>query len=278
MAKKARQRSVLPGFGLSLGFTLTYLGLIVLFPLSLLFFRTASLGWSEFWHVATTPRAMAAYRLTLGASFVGALINGVFGLLLAWVLTRYRFKGRQIVDALVDLPFALPTAVSGIALTAVYSKNGWIGSKLEPLGIHAAFSPLGVVMALTFIGLPFVVRTVQPVLEDIEPEIEEAAASLGASRFETFRRVLLPLIFPATLTGFALAFARALGEYGSVVFISGNMPMKTEIASLLIMTKLEQYDYPGATAIAVMMLGASFVLLLFINFLQWHSQRHRLMR
>jgi len=278
VTKGARQRSVLPGFGLSLGFTLTYLGLIVLFPLSLLFFRTASLGWEEFWKVATAPRAMAAYRLTLGASFVGALINGVFGLLLAWVLTRYRFKGRQLVDALVDLPFALPTAVSGIALTAVYSKNGWIGSKLEPLGIHAAFSPLGVVMALTFIGLPFVVRTVQPVLEDIEPEIEEAAASLGASRFETFRRVLLPLIFPATLTGFALAFARALGEYGSVVFISGNMPMKTEIASLLIMTKLEQYDYAGATAIAVVMLGASFLLLLFINFLQWHSQRHRLMR
>ncbi|MFN8546530.1 MAG: sulfate ABC transporter permease subunit CysT [Candidatus Eisenbacteria bacterium] len=278
MAKAARQRSVLPGFGLSLGFTLTYLGLIVLFPLSLLFFRTASLGWEEFWKVATAPRAMAAYRLTLGASFIGALINGVFGLLLAWVLTRYRFKGRQLVDALVDLPFALPTAVSGIALTAVYSKNGWLGSRLEPLGIHAAFSPLGVVMALTFIGLPFVVRTVQPVLEDIEPEIEEAAASLGASRFETFRRVLLPLIFPATLTGFALAFARALGEYGSVVFISGNMPMKTEIASLLIMTKLEQYDYAGATAIAVVMLGASFLLLLFINFLQWHSQRHRLMR
>jgi len=269
---------VLPGFGLSLGFTLTYLGLIVLFPLSLLFWKSATLGWSEFWAVATTPRALAAYRITLGASFIAASINMVFGLLLAWVLTRYRWKGRQFVDALVDLPFALPTAVSGIALTAVYSKHGVIGSKLEALGIQAAFSPIGIVLALTFIGLPFVVRTVQPVLEDLEPEVEEAAASLGASRWQVFHRVLLPMILPATLTGFALAFARALGEYGSVVFISGNMPMKTEIASLLIMTKLEQYDYPGATAIAVMMLGASFVLLLIINLLQWHAQRHRVSR
>ncbi|MCC7140865.1 MAG: sulfate ABC transporter permease subunit CysT [Candidatus Eisenbacteria bacterium] len=278
MTTRRRNARVLPGFGLSLGFTLTYLGLIVLFPLSLLFWKSATLGWSEFWAVATTPRALAAYRITLGASFIAASINMVFGLLLAWVLTRYRWKGRQFVDALVDLPFALPTAVSGIALTAVYSKHGVIGSKLEALGIQAAFSPIGIVLALTFIGLPFVVRTVQPVLEDLEPEVEEAAASLGASRWQVFHRVLLPMILPATLTGFALAFARALGEYGSVVFISGNMPMKTEIASLLIMTKLEQYDYPGATAIAVMMLGASFVLLLIINLLQWHAQRHRVSR
>jgi len=278
MTTRRRNARVLPGFGLSLGFTLTYLGLIVLFPLSLLFWKSATLGWSEFWAVVTTPCALAVYRITLGALFIAASINMVFGLLLAWVLTRYRWKGRQFVDALVDLPFALPTAVSGIALTAVYSKHGVIGSKLEALGIQAAFSPIGIVLALTFIGLPFVVRTVQPVLEDLEPEVEEAAASLGASRWQVFHRVLLPMILPATLTGFALAFARALGEYGSVVFISGNMPMKTEIASLLIMTKLEQYDYPGATAIAVMMLGASFVLLLIINLLQWHAQRHRVSR
>lgn len=275
MATRRKQQSVLPGFGLSLGFTLTYLGILVLFPLSLLFFRSASLGWSEFWATALSPRALAAYRLTLGASFLGALINGVFGFLLAWVLTRYTFKGRAVIDAIVDLPFALPTAVSGIALTAVYSKNGWIGSLLEPLGIHAAFSPLGIMIALTFIGLPFVVRTVQPVLEDLEPEIEEAAASLGANRLQVFTRVIFPVLLPATLTGFALAFARALGEYGSVVFISGNMPMRTEIASLLIMTKLEQYDYAGATAIAVVMLVMSFLLLLVINWLQWYSQRHR---
>jgi sulfate transport system permease protein len=273
--RRRRPRRVLPGFGLSLGITVSYLGLLVLFPLSLLFVKSAGLSAGEFWAIAASPRALAAYRLTFGSALIGAAINAVFGLLLAWVLTRYRFPGRSIVDALVDLPFALPTAVSGIALTAVYSKSGWIGSQLAPLGIQAAFSPLGVVLALTFIGVPFVVRTVQPVLEDLEPEMEEAAASLGASRLQTFHRVLLPLLLPATLTGFALAFARALGEYGSVAFISGNMPMRTEIASLLIMAKLEQFDYEGATAIAVVMLGASFLLLLLINALQARVQRFR---
>jgi sulfate transport system permease protein len=273
MSPRRKRRSILPGFGLTLGTSLAYLGILVLFPLSLLFWKTAALTWPKFWAIATAPRALASYRLTLGAAFAGASINAVFGLLLAWVLVRYPFRGRALVDAVVDLPFALPTAVSGIALTAVYSPNGWIGRWLEPLGIHAAFSPLGVTLALTFIGLPFVVRTVQPVLEDLEPEIEEASGSLGATRLQTFTRVLFPLILPALLTGFALAFARALGEYGSVVFISGNMPMKTEITSLLIMTKLEQYDYAGATAIAVVMLTASFVLLLLINLLQWRTQR-----
>jgi sulfate transport system permease protein len=274
-ARPKRRKRILPGFGLSLGITVSYLSLLVLFPLSLLFLKSGGLSASEFWEIAASPRALAAYRLTFGSALIGATINGTLGLLLAWVLTRYRFPGRSIVDALVDLPFALPTAVSGIALTAVYSKNGWIGSLLSPLGVQAAFSPLGVVLALTFIGLPFVVRTVQPVLEDLEPEIEEAAASLGASRLQTFRRVLLPLLLPAALTGFALAFARALGEYGSVVFISGNMPMRTEITSLLIMAKLEQFDYEGATAIAVVMLGASFLLLLLINALQARVQRFR---
>jgi sulfate transport system permease protein len=267
------RRSVLPGFGPALGFALTYLGLIVLIPLATLFFRSAGLGWHAFWATVTTPRVLASYRLSFGASFLGALINSVFGVLAAWVLTRYRFPGRRLMDALVDLPFALPTAVAGIALTTLYAPNGWIGSRLAPLGIKVAYAPLGVVLALTFIGLPFVVRTVQPVLQDLEAELEEAAASLGASRWQTFRRVLLPALTPAILTGFALSFARAIGEYGSVVFISGNMPLRTEIAPLLIMTKLEQFDYAGATAIAVVMLIVSFALLLGINLLQWAGRR-----
>jgi sulfate/thiosulfate transport system permease protein len=273
MAIAFRQHSVLPGFNLALGFTLLYLSLIVLLPLSAAFIRTASLSWPEFWATVTTPRVLASYRLTFGASLAAALVNAVFGLLVAWVLVRYRFPGKRIVDALVDLPFALPTAVAGIALTALYASNGWIGRLFEPLGIKVAFTPLGVFVALTFIGLPFVVRTVQPVLEDVEAELEEAAATLGASRLQTFVRVILPTILPALLTGFALAFARAVGEYGSVIFIAGNMPMISEITPLLIITKLEQYDYAGATALAVVMLVISFVLLLVINLLQWWSRR-----
>src|SRR6185436_1049111 len=269
----SRRHSVLPGFGLSMGITITYLSLLVLLPLSTIFFRSASLGWEHFWVSATSPRVLASYRLSFGASFVAAVINAITGLLVAWVLVRYRFPGRKLIDALVDLPFALPTAVAGIALTTLYGPNGWIGRWLEAIGIKVAFTPLGVAVALTFIGLPFVVRTVQPVLQDLEREIEEAAASLGASRWQTFRRVLLPPLMPALLTGFALAFARSVGEYGSVVFISGNMPMKTEIAPLLIMTKLEQFDYPGATAIAVVMLVFSFIILLGINLLQWAGRR-----
>lgn len=266
-----QQYSVLPGFGLTLGYTLTYLSLIVLIPLSTLFVRSATLTLEEFWETVSHARVMASYRLTFGASLLGASINVVFGFVVAWVLVRYRFFGRKVLDAIVDLPFALPTAVSGIALTAVYSKNGWLGQYLEPWGIQAAFSPLGVVIALTFIGLPFVVRTLQPALEELDREIEEAAASLGATRWQIFRLVIFPTVWPAILTGFALSFARALGEYGSVVFISGNMPMRTEITSLLIITKLEQYDYAGATAIALVMLLASFLILLAINLLQWWS-------
>lgn len=268
-----KERSIIPGFGLTLGFTLFYLGLIVLIPLSAAFIRTARMDWAEFWGAVTAPRVLASYRLSFGASFLAASVNLVFGLLLAWVLVRYRFPGKRLFDALIDLPFALPTAVAGISLTAVYSPNGWIGRVLEPMGVKAAFTPIGVWLALTFIGLPFVVRTLQPVLEDLDRELEEAAGSLGADRWQTFRRVLLPPLWPPLLTGFALAFARALGEYGSVVFISGNMPMKTEITPLLIITKLEQYDYAGATAIAVVMLAASFFLLLVINLLQWWSRR-----
>jgi sulfate transport system permease protein len=268
-----KQHSVLPGFNLALGFTLLYLSLIVLIPLSAAFIRTASLTWAEFSNIVTTPRVLASYRLTFGASFAAALINAVFGLLVAWVLVRYRFPGKKLVDALVDLPFALPTAVAGIALTALYAGNGWIGQFFEPLGIKIAFTPLGVFVALTFIGLPFVVRTVQPVLEDIEAELEEAAATLGATRLQTFSRVIFPTLFPALLTGFALAFARAIGEYGSVIFIAGNMPMVSEITPLLIITKLEQYDYAGATALAVVMLIISFVMLLIINLLQWWTRR-----
>ena len=269
-----KTRSVLPGFGLTMGYTVLYLSLIVLVPLAALFLRSATMGWPEFWAAATEPRVLASYRLSFGASAAGAMINAVFGFIVAWVLVRYRFPGRKIVDALVDLPFALPTAVSGIALVSLYAPNGWIGRWLEPLGIKVAYSPIGVMVALVFIGLPFVVRTLQPALEDLEREIEEAAASLGARRFQTFRRVILPTVLPALLTGFALALARGLGEYGSVVFISGNMPMKTEIAPLLIVTKLEQYDVAGATAIAVVTLVASFVLLLGINLVQRWSRRY----
>jgi sulfate/thiosulfate transport system permease protein len=256
-----------------MGVTLAYLGVLVLLPLSTIFFKSAGLGWGHFWDAATSPRVLVSYRVSLLTSVTAAGLNAVFGLLVAWVLVRYRFPGRRLVDAMVDLPFALPTAVAGIALTTLYAPNGWFGSFLAPFGLQVAFTRLGIVVALTFIGLPFVVRTVQPVLQDLEREIEEAAASLGASRWQTFTRVLLPAMLPALLTGFALAFARAVGEYGSVVFISGNMPMKTEIAPLLIMTKLEQFDYAGATAIAVVMLLASFLLLLTINLLQWYGRR-----
>ena len=267
-------RSILPGFGLSLGFSVAYLGLIVLLPLSAAFIKTAGMDWTGFVHAVASPRVLASYRLSFGASLAAGLVNAFFGLLVSWVLVRYSFPGKRIVDAMVDLPFALPTAVAGIALTTLYSPHGWIGRWLEPLGVSVAFTRLGVFIALTFIGLPFVVRTLQPVLLELEPEIEEAAASLGATRWQTVGRVILPEIMPALLTGFALAFARALGEYGSVVFISGNMPMHTEIVPLLIITKLEQYDYAGATAIAVVMLSLSFVLLLLINLLQKWSRRH----
>ncbi len=269
-----RERSVLPGFGLSLGFTLFYLGLIVLIPLSAAFIKTAGMTWEEFTAAVWSPRVIASYRLSFLASFAAGAINAIFGLLVAWVLVRYSFPGKRIVDALVDLPFALPTAVAGIALTAIYSKNGWVGQWIEPYGLKVAYTEIGVFVALTFIGLPFVVRTLQPVLEELEPELEEASATLGANRWQTITRVILPELLPPLITGFALAFARALGEYGSVVFISGNMPMRTEITPLLIITKLEQYDYKGATAIAVVMLIASFSLLLLINLLQKWSRRY----
>jgi len=270
---KKRHHNILPGFNLSLGFTILYLSLIVLIPLSAAFIKTSSLSLHEFWIAVASPRVVASYKLTFGASLLAAVINAFFGLLTAWVLTRYTFPGKRVVDALVDLPFALPTAVAGIALTAIYANNGWIGSLLEPHGIKVAFTPLGVVVALTFIGLPFVVRTVQPVLEDLEAETEEAAASLGANRWQTFRKIIFPAIAPALLTGFSLAFARAIGEYGSVIFIAGNMPMVSEITPLIIITKLEQYDYAGATAVAVVMLVISFALLLTINALQWWSNQ-----
>ena len=269
-----KRRGALPGFGWALGITGIYLGLIVLLPLSVLFLKTLNIGWGAFWGTVLTPRALASYRLSFGASFAAALLNTGFGLLVAWVLVRYRFPGRAIVDALVDLPFALPTAVAGLTLTAIYSGKGWLGRYLEPWGIKAAFSPLGVTIALTFIGLPFVVRTVQPVLEDLDVDVEAAAATLGANCWQRFVHIIFPPLLPPLITGFALAFARALGEYGSIVFISGNMPMRTEIAPLLIVTKLEQYDYAGATAIAMVMLVASFILLLGINLLQrWSSRR-----
>ena len=264
---------VIPGFGLSLGFTIFYLALIVLIPLSAVFLKTFTMSWEAFWSAVTSERVIASYKLTFGASLLGASLNVVFGGIVAWVLVRYRFPGKRFIDALVDLPFALPTAVAGITLTALYSHNGWIGQYLQSLGIKVAFTPLGVVVALTFIGLPFVVRTVQPVLEEAERELEEAAASLGASPLQTFFRVILPTIVPALLTGFALAFARATGEYGSVIFIAGNLPMVSEITPLLIITKLEQYDYAGATAIAVVMLIFSFILLLTINLLQAWTRR-----
>ncbi|MDP5009054.1 MAG: sulfate ABC transporter permease subunit CysT [Glaciimonas sp.] len=265
---------VMPGFRLSLGFTLFYLALIVLIPLSAVFLKTLTMSWDAFVTAVTSPRVMASYRLTFGVSFLAALLNVLFGGIVAWVLVRYHFPGKRLIDALVDLPFALPTAVAGIALTALYSGNGWLGRYLEPLGIKVAFTPLGILVALTFIGLPFVVRTVQPVLEDAERELEEAAASLGASRLQIFAKVIFPTVFPALLTGFALPFARATGEYGSVIFIAGNMPMISEITPLFIITKLEQYDYTGATAIAVVMLCVSFLLLLTINVLQaWTRKR-----
>lgn len=268
-----KKHGVLPGFKLTLGFTILYLSLIVLIPLSATFFKAAELGWSGFFDVVTQPRVMASYRLTFGASLAGALINAFFGLIVAWVLVRYEFPFKKLIDALVDLPFALPTAVAGIALSSLYSTKGWIGSLFYQHGIKIAYTPLGVTIALTFIGLPFVVRTVQPILEDFEPELEEAAASLGASRWQTFSKVIFPAISPALLTGFALAFARAIGEYGSVIFIAGNIPMVSEITPLLIITKLEQYDYRGANALAVSMLVVSFLILFLINAIQRWSQR-----
>ena len=270
-----RKKRVIPGFGLTLGYTVFYLSVIVLIPLAAMFVRAGSLGWDSFWQTILAPRVLAAYQLTFGASFLAASINAVFGFVVAWVLVRYPFAGKRVVDALVDLPFALPTAVSGIALVTLYSPEGWIGRPLAALGIQAVYTPFGIVLALTFIGLPFVVRTLQPALEDLDAEIEEAAATLGANRLQTLRRVIVPTVLPAMLTGFTLAFARAVGEYGSVVFISGNMPMKTEIVPLLIMTKLEQYDSAGATALGASMLVISFAMLLVVNGLQRHAGRHR---
>lgn len=271
---KRAPRRVLPGFRLTLGYTVFYLSLIVLIPIVALFFKTFTMTWEQFWMAVTSPRVLASYRLTFGASLIAALVNLVFGLLLAWVLVRYKFPGKKFIDALVDLPFALPTAVAGISLTALLAGNGWIGQYLEPMGIKLAFTPAGVVIALIFVGLPFVVRTVQPVLEDAEKELEEAATSLGATRLQIFTKVILPHIAPALLTGFAMAFARAIGEYGSVIFIAGNMPMISEITPLIIIGKLEQYDFAGATAVAVVMLLISFLLLLLINGLQTWQRRN----
>jgi sulfate/thiosulfate transport system permease protein len=272
---KPARKSVIPGFGLTMGYTILYLSLVALIPLSTILLTTAGMGWHQFWRVVLSPRVVAAYRLSLGASMAGAIINSIFGFIVAWALVRYRFPLRGLVDALVDLPFALPTSVAGITLTAIYAQNGLIGRLLAPAGIKVAFTPIGVIVALTFIGLPFVVRTVQPVLQDLEAELEEVSATLGATRIQTFRRVIAPALLPALITGFALAFARALGEYGSVVFISGNMPMHTEVVPLLIMTKLEQFDYQGATAIALVMLVLSFTMLFMINLLQrWSAGRH----
>lgn len=268
-----KTRTSLPGFSLSLGYTVFYLSLIVLIPLSLLFFKNATMGWGEFWAVILDPRTLAAYRLSFGAAFIASLINVFFGFLIAWVLARYKFPGKRLIDAFIDLPFALPTAVAGIALTALYSPNGWVGQFLYGIGIQSAYSGLGVTLALIFIGLPFVVRTIEPILQDLDPELEEAAASLGAGRWQTFIKVIFPALLPSVLTGFSLAFARCIGEYGSVVFIAGNMPGRTEIAPLLIITKLEQYDYQGATAIAVVMLSVSFLLLAVTNFLQWYTAK-----
>lgn len=274
MKLAARHNNVLPGFGPTMGYTLLYLSLIVLLPLSALVFKAAGFTWPEFVAAVSAPRVLASYKVTFGAALAAAGVNAVFGLLVAWVLVRYRFPGKRLVDALVDLPFALPTAVAGITLATVYSANGWLGRYLEPHGIKVAFTPLGIIVAMTFIGLPFVVRTVQPVIEELDTEIEEAAACLGASRWQTFRTVIFPLLTPSLLTGFALAFARGVGEYGSIIFIAGNMPMVSEITPLLIITKLEQYDYRGATAIASVMLVASFTMLLIINLLQKWSRRY----
>lgn len=272
--KAKRPRSIIPGFGLTMGFTLAWLSLIVLIPLSLIFLRSAGMGWEAFAQVAFSPRAIAAYRISFGTALAAALVNGVFGLIIAWVFTRYTFSGKRVFDALIDLPFALPTAVAGIALTAIYANNGWLGQYLEPLGITAAYNPVGITIALIFIGLPFIVRSVEPVLADLNVEVEEAALSLGAQPWQVFARVVFPAIMPALLTGFALALARGVGEYGSVIFIAGNMPFESEIAPLLIVTQLEQYNYDGATAIALVMLAISFAMLLFINVVQAWS-RHR---
>ncbi|SFF44585.1 sulfate transport system permease protein [Fontimonas thermophila] len=275
IARTSARRSVIPGFGLTLGYTLLYLSLIVLIPLAGVFYKSAGLGLEGIWAIISTPRVLAALKLSFGAALIGATINAVFGTLIAWVFVRYTFPGKRFFDAIIDLPFALPTAVAGIALTALYAGNGWIGQYLEPLGIKVAYTPLGVIVACTFIGLPFVVRTVQPVLQDAEQELEEAAASLGANRWQTITRVILPTVLPAVLTGYALAFARAVGEYGSVIFIAGNLPMVSEIAPLLIIIKLEEFDYAGATAVATAMLILSFFLLLVINALQaWARRRH----
>jgi len=275
MPNLSKPRSVIPGFGLTMGFSLFYLGLIFLIPVAGLLFFTATMSWSDFWSAISHPQVVASYKLSFGASLAGATINLVFGMLVAWVLVRYTFPGKRVIDALVDLPFALPTAVAGISLVTLYASTGWVGQYLNVFGIKVAYTQLGVVIALTYIGLPFVVRTVQPVLEDLETELEEASASLGATRFTTIRRVIFPALLPAALTGFALAFARALGEYGSVVFISGNLPYRTEITPLLIVAKIEQFDYHGAAAIGSVMLLAAFLLLLLINGLQWWASRRR---
>ena len=273
MATKRKQHRVLPGFGLSMGYTLIYLSLIILIPIAVLFLKATTISLAEFWETVTDERVVASYKLTIYTSFIAAFVNAIFGTLIAWVLVRYEFYGKRIIDALVDLPFALPTAVAGIALTTIYAPNGWIGQYFESIGIKVAYTPLGIMIALTFIGLPFVVRSVQPVLQDLDQQYEEAAATLGANPLQIFVKIIFPAIFPAILTGFALAFARALGEYGSVVFISGNMPMKTEIVPLLIITKLEQFNYAGAAAIAVVMLVFSFILLFLINFWQWKTTK-----
>ncbi|KAI7261989.1 hypothetical protein KC345_g9591 [Hortaea werneckii] len=272
-APPASRRKLLPGFGLTMGFSVLYLSLVVLLPLSALLFNSTGLSWAKFWDVATDVRVLASYRVSLSTAAAAALTDAFLGLLLAWVLVRYEFPGKRLFDALIDLPFALPTAVAGVSLTALYSQNGWIGSMLEPLGLRVAFTPLGITLALMFIGIPFVVRTVQPVLEDLDRDMEEASATLGAGRWRTFLRIVMPELFPPLLTGFALAFARGIGEYGSVVFISGNMPMRTEIAPLLIMSKLEQFDYAGATAVALLLLLISFLMLLVINTLQHWARK-----
>jgi sulfate transport system permease protein len=274
MISRSVKKSVIPGFGLTLGYTILYLSLIVIIPLSAVVFKTAGLTWEAFRETATSPRVLASYRLTFSASIAAALLNAVFGVMTAWVLVRYRLPGKRIVDAIVDLPFALPTAVAGITLATIYAPAGWVGRILDPLGIKVAYTPLGIFVAMVFIGLPFVVRTVQPVLEDLKTDLEEAAACLGANRLQTIFRVILPALMPAILTGFALAFARAVGEYGSIIFIAGNMPMVSEVTPLMIMTKLEQFDYAGATAIASVMLGASFLILFAINLLQWWCRRY----
>ncbi|MGE7023661.1 sulfate ABC transporter permease subunit CysT [Solibacillus cecembensis] len=276
MKKKHKKRNILPGFGLSMGITTLYISLFILIPLSMVFIESSKLGWSEFWQVVTNERMMHAYKISFATSFAAALLNGIFGFIIAWVLVRYRFPGKRLIDGLIDLPFALPTAVAGIALTTLYAQDGWLGQYFMAIGIKISFTPLGIMIALMFIGLPFVVRMVQPVLENLEREVEEAASSLGATKQQTFLKVIFPEVLPALLAGFSLAFARGLGEYGSVVFIAGNMPMKTEIAPLMIMTKLEQFDYAGATAIAVVMLLVSFICLIFINLLQKWSRKHEL--